>query len=60
MRTPLEVEVAALLSGNKNTITENRALTKAEEKALKAMSLEEVGPIKIFILFMYQFETGIV
>ena len=40
--TPLEVEVAALLKGSKNVLRLARELTRAEERALKAMSLEEV------------------
>ncbi|XP_033741241.1 uncharacterized protein LOC117328027 [Pecten maximus] len=40
-RTPLEMEVAALLQGSPNIPTKNKELTKAEEKALQAMSIEE-------------------
>ncbi|XP_060077158.1 U3 small nucleolar RNA-associated protein 14 homolog A-like [Ylistrum balloti] len=40
-RTPLEMEVAALLQGSQNVPTRNKELTKAEEKALQAMSIEE-------------------
>lgn len=43
-RTPLELEVAAVLNGNPDDLlTENSELTPAEERALAAMSLEEVG-----------------
>ena len=43
-RTPLELEVAAVLNGNPDDLPmENSELTPAEERALAAMSLEEVG-----------------
>lgn len=43
-RTPLELEIAAVLSGNSDVLpTENNELTPAEERALAAMDLEEVG-----------------
>ena len=42
-RTPLEQEVAALLHGSEHTIPKTKELSKAEERALKAMSLEEVS-----------------
>ena len=35
--------MAQLLHGSKNVLTKSRVLTQAEEKALKAMSLEEVS-----------------
>ncbi len=41
-RTPLELEVAALLQGSKNVLTQSNMLTAAEERALRAMNLEEV------------------
>ncbi|XP_013403803.1 LOW QUALITY PROTEIN: U3 small nucleolar RNA-associated protein 14 homolog A-like [Lingula anatina] len=40
-RTPLEKEIATLLHGSQNVMMQEKALTAAEEKALKAMSLEE-------------------
>lgn len=41
-RTPLELEIAAVLSGNRDVLpTENKELTLAEERALAAMDLEE-------------------
>lgn len=41
-RTPLELEIAAVLSGNSDVLpTENNELTPAEERALAAMDLEE-------------------
>lgn len=41
-RTPLELEIAAVLSGNRDVLpTENKELTPAEERALAAMDLEE-------------------
>ena len=40
-KTKLEREVAELLNKSENNMTDNRALTVAEEKILKAMSLEE-------------------
>ncbi|XP_041352481.1 uncharacterized protein LOC121370976 [Gigantopelta aegis] len=39
--TPLEIEVAALLKGSQNVLKNKKELTPAEERALKAMSLEE-------------------
>lgn len=42
-RTPLEMEVAKLLQGSENVIPKDKMLTPAEEKALKAMSLDEVS-----------------
>ncbi|XP_052088938.1 U3 small nucleolar RNA-associated protein 14 homolog A-like isoform X1 [Mytilus californianus] len=42
-RTSLEVEVASLLKGSENVVSNKQELTPAEEKALKAMSLEEAG-----------------
>ena len=42
--TPLELEIAQLLHGSQNVMTKERMLTPAEEKALRAMSLEEVCP----------------
>ena len=38
----MEMEVAALLAGSKEVLPANQALTPAEEKALRAMSIEEV------------------
>lgn len=41
-RTPLEMEIAAVLSGNRDVLpTNNKELTPAEERALAAMDLEE-------------------
>ncbi|ESO89301.1 hypothetical protein LOTGIDRAFT_183349 [Lottia gigantea] len=40
-RTPLEREIALLLHGSDNVECQTKMLTKAEERALKAMSLEE-------------------
>lgn len=39
--TPLEEEIAELLRGSEHVLTQDRELTPAEEKALKAMSVEE-------------------
>ncbi|KAL3881431.1 hypothetical protein ACJMK2_027873 [Sinanodonta woodiana] len=39
--TPLELEIAALLRGSKNIPSKKKELTRAEEEALRAMSLEE-------------------
>ena len=41
-RTPLEQEIATLLHGSDHVLPNNKVLTRAEERALKAMSLEEV------------------
>ena len=41
-RTSLEMEVAALLRSSENVVSNKRELTPAEEKALQAMSIEEV------------------
>lgn len=42
-RTPLELEVAALLRGSDNVIHDkHKELTVAEQRALKAMDLDEV------------------
>ncbi|XP_062604678.1 uncharacterized protein LOC134266461 [Saccostrea cucullata] len=41
-RTPLEMEIAAVLHGNKDDLpTQNKELTPAEERIIAAMSLEE-------------------
>ncbi len=50
-RTPLELEIAQLLHGSQNVLTKERMLTPAEEKALRAMSLEEVCRVSIRLLF---------
>ena len=39
--TSLEVEVAAILQGSKHNLPKERLLTEAEERALRAMNLEE-------------------
>ncbi|XP_064629730.1 U3 small nucleolar RNA-associated protein 14 homolog A-like [Lineus longissimus] len=40
-RTPLELEVAKMLHGSDHVLSKERMLTRAEERALKAMNLEE-------------------
>ena len=42
LRTPLELEIAQLLHGSKNVFKKEKMLTPAEERALRAMNLEEV------------------
>ena len=41
-RTPLEKEIAEMLHGSEHVLPKARTLTKAEERALKAMSVHEV------------------
>ncbi|KAK3595231.1 hypothetical protein CHS0354_021548 [Potamilus streckersoni] len=40
-RTPLELEIAALLRGSKNIPSKKKELTQAEKEALRAMNLDE-------------------
>lgn len=54
-KTPMEVEIAEALQTSKNVMTQKRELTVAEEEALKAMSLEEVGLIQRFPTFVVVF-----
>ncbi|XP_054164102.1 U3 small nucleolar RNA-associated protein 14 homolog B-like [Oppia nitens] len=40
-KTPMELQIAEMLSKSENTLTDDKALTVAEEKIMKAMSLDE-------------------
>ena len=43
MRTPLEMQVAAMLQGSENVIQDKgQELTPAEQRALRAMDIQEV------------------
>ena len=45
LRTPLELQVAALLQGSDHVIQKDQEMSPAEERALRAMDVEEVGRI---------------
>lgn len=49
-RTPLELEVAALLHGSDHVFTKEKPLSRAEERAMRAMSLDEVRVHLLFVL----------
>ena len=48
-RTPLELEIVQLLHGSKNVFKKEKMLTPAEERALRAMNLEEVQSACVYV-----------